>query len=154
VVIASAMAGLQAFGAALEPVARSRLTINGDERALEIEPVEHLGDGGAFVRLLVDGLLREHQALVARPGRDHVRAARRPRERSCVRRELLPSMAISFGASGRNAVAQSVKHCWKSSGSIRFITTRSQSAHGVPKWNSEKRRRKDRCASPQSAISS
>jgi hypothetical protein len=110
------MVGLQAFGAALEPVARSRLTIDGDERAVEVEPVEHLGDGGALVGFRVHCLLGEHQPLVARPGRDHVRAARRPRERSWVRREVLPSMAMSFGASGRSAVAQSVKHCWKQAG--------------------------------------
>lgn len=42
-------------------------------------------------------------------------------------------MAISFGASGRSESAQSVKQAWNRSGQIRFITTRSQSAQGVPK---------------------
>ena len=55
---------------------------------------------------------------------------------------------------GRSDSAESVKQAWKRPGSIRFITTRSQSAQGVPKWNSEKERRKGRCCSPYSAISS
>jgi hypothetical protein len=37
---------------------------------------------------------------------------------------------------------------------MRFMMQRSQSTQGMPKWNSAKPRRKVRCASPQSTMSS
>ena len=56
--------------------------------------------------------------------------------------------------SGQHAATHDEKQSMNSLGSMRFMTQRSQSAHGMPKWNSAKPRRKARCALPQSTMSS
>ena len=46
--------------------------VDGDERALELQPFEQQRNGGDLVGFGVGRLLAEHQALARCPGRDHV----------------------------------------------------------------------------------
>src|SRR4051812_18388397 len=55
-----------------------------------------------------------------------------PAPRSWLRREVLPSMATSWGASGQVSRTQLMKQVENTSGSTRFISVRSQSAQGMP----------------------
>jgi hypothetical protein len=71
-----------------------------------------------------------------------------------VRRDVLPSIATRSSLSSQHAATHDEKHSVNSLGSMRFMTQRSQSAQGMPKWNSAKPRRKARCALPQSTMSS
>jgi hypothetical protein len=54
--------------------------------------------------------------------------------------------------SGQHAATHDEKQSMNSLGSMGFMMQRSQSAQGMPKWNSAKPRRKARCALPQSVI--
>ena len=104
--------------------------IDGDQRALEGEPVQDRQHGRTFVFLAVNRLLRQHQALGRGPGADQMQ---RLVARVTAAPQALPSSAIRSGASGRSVSAQSVKQASNSAGSIRLSTTRSQSSLGVPK---------------------
>src|SRR5215210_6543001 len=55
-----------------------------------------------------------------------------PAPRSWLRREVLPSMATSLGASGQVSCTHLMKQVENTSGSTRFISVRSQSAQGTP----------------------
>src|SRR3954469_8699311 len=57
--------------------------------------------------------------------------------------------AIRSGTSGHHSRTQLRKQAENRSGSMRFMSVRSQSAQGSPKWNALKRRRNERWASPQ-----
>ena len=51
-----------------------------------------------------------------------------------LRREVLPSIATNSGRPGQQLATQARKAPEKTAGSIRFISERSQSAQGMPKW--------------------
>src|SRR6202023_3575177 len=46
--------------------------IDGDKRALQLEPLKQERNGGDLIGLVVDGLLAEHKALPGRPGGDQM----------------------------------------------------------------------------------
>ena len=46
--------------------------VDGDERAGQVQALQQQRDGDDFVGLVGDRLLRQHQALAARPGRDQM----------------------------------------------------------------------------------
>ncbi len=93
--------------------------VDGDERAGQLEPLEQQRDGIDLVRLAVDRLLPEHQALAARPGRDEMQrmAAARPGptrglavDRHDVRRALAQLRDPGGEAGGEELRRQRVHH--------------------------------------------
>ena len=93
----------------------------------------------AIVGLLRDHVEREEERIRVEQqeryahSREQDRIAREMgRLRSWLRREVLPSMATRSGRPGQHSATQEEKQAANRSGSIRFITVRSQSAHGMP----------------------
>ena len=131
--------------------------VDGDHGAFEAaaggEFLEQQGDGGRFVGLAVDRLLSENQTAVGGEGGDQMQ--RGPsRDRSWLRRTVLPSMAIASSGSGQQARTQSIKQAANRSGSIRFIMMLSQRPEGTPQSKVRNRRRNPRWALPQSEMAS
>src|SRR5690349_19097283 len=117
------------------------------------QPREQRRDGGGLVRLLRASLLAEHQALVGGERRNQMQSLT-PGFAVIAAPGGLASRAIRSGTSGHHSRTQLRKQAENRSGSMRFMSVRSQSAQGSPKWNALKRRRNERWASPQSTMSS
>src|SRR3954463_2452194 len=130
------------------PIAAGR--VDRHQRALEAQLVEQRGDQGALVRLAVHDLLGQHEALLARVGRQGVQWTPAG---AGVRFEVLPSIAIRSGASGRIAPIQASKHSSKVPGSSALTTSLSVSWLGPPRANGRIERKDSRFRRAQPAIS-
>jgi hypothetical protein len=126
--------------------------------------IEHrLGDVGGLhpmasietrdlVRFFIDRLLASTSRLLVAKADTKCRAFW-PVFQLWLRRKVLPSIATQWSLPGQHSATHDEKQTMNRSGSIRFITVRSQSAQGMPSWNSAKSRRNGSCAFPQSTMS-
>jgi hypothetical protein len=105
--------------------------IDRDQRAFKIDALDECRNGGDLVDFAATACWPSTSRRVVAKAETRC-SALRPFLRSWLRREVLPSMATRSGRSGQQAATHDEKQAANRSGSTRFMTVRSQSAHGIP----------------------